>query len=763
MDKDIQVESRKTAFRKRIQTFALVNLIYKDVYVFFNHCFEHFDHIIHTILNEHFYVKINTNFIVDFVRMDGDKITDKIRFYVQSASRTISNETNMRKWYKKHVTSFHVNKIEEFVNSGSNWTLYEIVECVINSHKCEYIASGSSYIDLPDILKNKKSIVNVKNADQQCFKWAVLSALFPVQKNAGRLRKYLKHKNKLNFSGIKFPVKLSDIHRFEQNNKNISVNVYSYENKSNKSVSISPIRLTKNVKKHHVNLLLIQRCSSEFEKHSILYEKLNSAKIDSHYCWIKNMSRLLCKQLSKKHTKKYVCNICLQFFTDQINLNLHIKDCKNVNKERIDMPDVTNKWIYFRNYHHQLRCPFIIYADIESYLKPIEQKQNHSEQSYQQHIPYSIGYYFKYLFDDSKSFYSSYTGEDCDVWFVEELDKLSILIDDLRSVSLAIIMTEDDELQYNESKFCFICNKRFFPDEIKVRDHSHFTGQFRGAAHSSCNLKYKESSDVSVVFHNLNYDSHFIIEKIATYLDGPVSVIPVNSEKYISFTKKISFQKFDNTLNKYQNKFIKFRFIDSFRFMPNSLADLASYLPADKFYELNSQFPNISQTKISLLRRKGVFPYDYIDTLNKLRINKLPDKKYFFSKLTETHITDEDYSHAQRIWNIFKIQNLQEYSELYLKTDVLLLADIFENFRTSCIQIYKLDPAHYYTAPALSWDSMLKFTRVRIELITDIDMLLFIERGTMTVLKFAIPYPDFSFFRCTRRIMSMFVPIYESQ
>lgn len=104
-------------------------------------------------------------------------------------------------------------------------------------------------------------------------------------------------------------------------------------------------------------------------------------------------------------------------------------------------------------------------------------------------------------------------------------------------------------------------------------------------------------------------------------------------------------------------------------------------------------------------------------------------KKIFFSKLYDEEISDDEYAHAQNVWELFKIKNLGEYSDLYLKTDVLLLVDIFENFRSNCRATYNLDPLHYYTAPGLSFDAMLKYTKVELELFTDVDMLLFIEKG----------------------------------
>ena len=126
--------------------------------------------------------------------------------------------------------------------------------------------------------------------------------------------------------------------------------------------------------------------------------------------------------------------------------------------------------------------------------------------------------------------------------------------------------------------------------------------------------------------------------------------------------------------------------------------------------------------------RKGIYPYDYIDSFDKFN-EKLPSKEEFYSLLNDEHISNEDYEHAQNVWNTFSLKNMGDYHNLYLESDVLLLADVFENFRKTCLEYYKLDPCHYFTSPGLSWDAMLKMTNIKLELMTDVDMFQFIEKG----------------------------------
>ncbi|XP_060882134.1 uncharacterized protein LOC132953814 [Metopolophium dirhodum] len=164
--------------------------------------------------------------------------------------------------------------------------------------------------------------------------------------------------------------------------------------------------------------------------------------------------------------------------------------------------------------------------------------------------------------------------------------------------------------------------------------------------------------------------------------------------------------------------------------MASSLAHLAGNLSSvnfDKFREVSKVF---TTSEMGMTTRKGVYPYEYTDSWDKLCETSLPDKFKFYSALTESHVSDEDYDHATRVWNHFGCTTLGAYSDLYLKIDVLISADVFENFRDICMSTYHLDPAHYYTSPGFSFDSMLKFTKVQLELLVDFEKVLFYESGT---------------------------------
>ncbi|GFR65766.1 protein NYNRIN [Elysia marginata] len=192
-------------------------------------------------------------------------------------------------------------------------------------------------------------------------------------------------------------------------------------------------------------------------------------------------------------------------------------------------------------------------------------------------------------------------------------------------------------------------------------------------------------------------------------VEGQVNCIPNNTEKYISFS-----------LN-------QLRFIDSAQFLLAPLEKLVAANEPEAF-KISAQYEPDDQ-KRQLLLRKGVYTYEYMSAWECFEETQLPQKEEFYSKLSDAHISDSDYAHAQNVWRTFECRTLGDYTDLYCRTDVLLLADVFENFRKTCQKQYKLDPAHYYTSPGLSWDALLKKTEVKLELLTDYDQHLFIEKG----------------------------------
>ena len=157
-------------------------------------------------------------------------------------------------------------------------------------------------------------------------------------------------------------------------------------------------------------------------------------------------------------------------------------------------------------------------------------------------------------------------------------------------------------------------------------------------------------------------------------------------------------------------------FINSFQFISSSLDSLLKNLAKDDFKYLSQEFHN---NVLDLVKQKGFYPYEYMTDFKKFK-EQLPRKEKFYSSLTGKKISNIEYDHFLKVWN---------NQDLYLKCDVLLLADVFEKFKNNSIKTYGLCPSHYLSAPALNWDAMLNMIKVKLEFISDPDMYIFFEKG----------------------------------
>ena len=287
-----------------------------------------------------------------------------------------------------------------------------------------------------------------------------------------------------------------------------------------------------------------------------------------------------------------------------------------------------------------------------------------------------------------------------------------------------LVMTEEEEHLFQQSNSCWIFKKIIDNEDEKVRDHCHITGKFRSSAHWDCNINFQVTKKIPVIFHNLNdYDGHFIFSELHKF-NLKVDVIPNGLEKYMAF-----FLGRDMV------------FIDSMQFVNSSLHKLVKNLLEKDFKYLVEEF---SSENLDLLKQKGAYPYEYMSSFKRFNEDKLCARKYFDSstkdkkisedgKISDGYVSIEDYMVCEKIWYRFKIKDMGDYHDHYFKKDVLLLedlVDVFEKFINTRLKYYELDPCHYFSAPGLSWDAMLKMTGVKLEKISDIDQYLFIEKVT---------------------------------
>ena len=668
------------------------------------------------IMNNNHNIKVKLEFNVLMERMtpdpDGLKYPPKKFKFHSIGYKIITEGTDTVEIYHDMISEIleEMQKVEQA--EGSGHVFLEVENLTLHTDIWDPI-KASSYIDLPPELKNKKALINMKNEDNnKCFLWSALRALNPKNDHPERINDLKSKENTLNMEGIEYPVKLKDIKRFEKQNPEISVSVLGYS----KDEKIYPLRISKkeNKRKHNIVLLLIKDGNN------------------SHYCLVKNLSALLSSQVNKKKSKLYFCLNCLNGFDEMEKLEKHKEYCDEEESIKINMPK-PDTFIKFKNFLYSERAPFVIYADFESLLKPLETCKPDPNKSYthkyQKHEPLSFSYFIK-SFDESvyksdKRIYIKENEEDPDPIdvFINWLESDIKIISELGNKPMKI--TEEEQEQFNKASNCWICEKLLNLQD-RVRDHCHFTGRYRGAACNICNLKYRKPNNISVFFHNLSgYDSHLFIKKLNSTM-GPIDCIPNNEENYISFSKTIKTGEYKNKKGETKDKHFKIIFKDSLKFLNSALDILVNNLSEDDFKNLKKYF---TPEEVKLLKQKGFFPYDYLGSIEKLKDTEPPPQKAFYSKLTGKGINNYNYKHVLNVWKTFKMKTFKDFLELYNITDVLLLADVFEKFRDICLKNYGLDPVHYYTAPGLAWDAMLKMTKINLELLSDVDKLLMIEKG----------------------------------
>ena len=538
-------------------------------------------------------------------RTDSDGFTHIRKFAFHSLGlKTITEATDLYEVYHQMRDEIE-ERIKQMDNAeGSGWLFVEVENLTLHSDKWDPL-KGGSYIDLPKELKNKNAIINMKNEDNnKCFLWCVLRALNPKNKHPERIDKDLKSKEQtLNMEGIAYPVDLKDINRFEKQNPNISISVLGYS----KDERIYPLRISKYTKmkkedgrKHNIVLLLIKNGDN------------------SHYCLINNLSRLLTSQVNNRKRKFYYCLNCLNGYDEPEKLEQHKKYCSEEKSIKINMPP-PDTFIKFKNFLHSERAPFVIYADFESLLKPLEGCDPDPNKSYtkkyQKHEPVSFDYYIKSfnesVYKSTNRIYIKENPEDPDPVdvFINWLEEDVKIIAELGNEKM--IITAEEEEQFKQASNCWICGK-LLNIQDRVRDHCHFTGRYRGAAHNICNLKYNKPNNISVFFHNLKgYDSHLFIKKLGVTA-GAIDCIPDNEENYISFSKTIKTGEYKNKNGETKDKFFKIVFKDSMKFLLSSVEALVNNLPEYAFKILSIYY---TPEEIKLLKQKGYYPYDYMDDI----------------------------------------------------------------------------------------------------------------------------------------------------
>ena len=640
-------------------------------------------------LTDRYQVKARLIAQIRYVRADGSD-DFFIAHFTSFASEYIFDFDS---WFTSHLERL-MTHLETFNKKGSNWLFDKVMNVEINMVLIPIDVGSGMNFNLPKKLLNSHAVINVQNTDNKCFLYAILTILYydEVKRQKFRPSAYTKWLDKFNLTGITFPMSLKDIARFERQN-DIKVNIHLYEN-GLKGVRYNNARF---LGYKTVNLLLV----------------INDGV--GHYCAIPKLSRLYCPTFRSNHV--FLCERCTQKFFKKDLLERHYEFCSR-GKAQIEMLP-KSPILKVKADKYELSPPAVMYADIECLIKD------------GQHIPAAIACYVIWNSDTKlKPEYHQWIGDSCIMDFLTFLDCLSHDMYDklLKQSRLPIKMTSEDEKKFEMTTACERCNVKFENNSKKVRDHNHYTGQYRQCLCAKCNFDLKLTrSTLPIIFHNFkNYDCHMICNKaISRMKNWNFNVIAGTSDKYFSLEAKV---KVGKTEHKEKDIFYKLKFMDSYQFLSAPLSRLAESL--ETFHHVSSlkqEFPLLSD---ETLHQKGMFPYTYFDSFSRLSECELPSIEHFYNDLTKESCTDSEYAHAEKAWTEFNCKSFGDYLCAYLKLDVLLLCDIFETFRVLSLTEDKIDPIHFISLPHMSFTTALQKSKHDLpNLLTDPAMYNFFERG----------------------------------
>ena len=337
--------------------------------------------------------------------------------------------------------------IEKFTNTASGLEIAHCMKLYLNIAKYEPL-KGSSYIPLPEASANKKAIINLKNDDNKCLEWALLSALYHDSNNPSKISSFKKHLGVLNMDGIDFPTPISQILRVEKKN-NLAITVYGATVSSKlKNINVFPYHISEQPnERQRINLLLLSEDAAE-----------NQTKY--HYCWIKNLNRLLYGQ-NKHKCKTYFCDRCLYGFTKEDLLIQHKEDCFGINKNstKINMPTEGKNHITFKNHQNQMPVPYVIYADFESIIKPKTEKAGDKSELTSEHEACGFGYQVVRC-DGKASKPVIFRGENVVEVFLNHLECEVSNINNIFAHPKPLIMKEQDKIAYEKATHCWICEQK---------------------------------------------------------------------------------------------------------------------------------------------------------------------------------------------------------------------------------------------------------------------------------------------------------------
>lgn len=667
---------------------------------------------------------------------------------LDSSIRKINEDEEARMNIGALINSIEAQCFDTNYAPDSAHTFVAVSEVRLHFYKTDAFRHGASYIPLPKRLEGSKSIINPQNKDNMCFKYALLIGLLlnrfdvdrSIRKNLGlptTILKYAEKEKKITFNGVtEYPVQPTKhfLTKFDKENPDIHLNIY-VPTEGDEITRITPLFISKNVKGTVVDLLYW------------------SIEENAHYAYIANLSGILrnktkeskkryacsyCGNIFFQSKKKYeehfakfhpdvthdfVCEKCLNIFQSEAELEWHKTICMitDTNYRPVILPQ-SEKRVEWEEQMNQYLIPLPTYlvADFESVLSPIAEQVGKKSERIHKHLCCAFAIKAVSVYEPLNKFYI-YIGkntEDTMEKFCQQIIHFSTFVYDfmMKTPQVKIKITEAQEYEYQKQKRCYICHNVFTRANIKVRDHDHITGEYLGAACNNCNLKRQPVRYfLPLVFHNAKgYDLHYIMNEITKRQYGcTFGGIPNSSEKILTF--KVNHE------NMYP-----IQIIDSLQFLLKSLEALVE-IRKKTIPNFNMGFPmfadffknklEYTDEQISTILKKNEFPYEWLDTFEKL----------------DAPIADLPLKDRSVLEFLPSVVTVKDYLSIYLACDVLQLADIVEGERQGLLKSHGIDMLRCYGAAGYSWRAMLYFNKLHngyaFDCILDTNMLCFIYKS----------------------------------
>ena len=716
-----------------------------------------------------------------------DVVTVNIRSNAESITFMGDHDQVIQRMLEKVQSTF-----DDFTHRGSGWVLCDCVAANVETGQCMPLNGAATCCEVlhtVSMKKRKKHVLvdvtgtrdvelhaQVLRDGVRCFLYAVstyflmqgkpfseddTSLLPSADEMEVWISQHLKEEGKM-------PMAVHHIDKWEEANAHLdlAVNVI-FEDENGEYF---PCRPSKRIfAKHQVNLILFfthmdssqgaihtpwndakttPSFTSMSSDHWTMLEKVGVA----HYALIPDLVRVIASLRREKTNAHYgtagpfLCYNCFNVFSFKDSLENHVKSCHTETGQIYVLPDERKKVKYFRGSKEFLQGYFGV-VDFETYQGRPEARCKkcgpgetctHKTSIEAEHHAFA----YTFILIERPNIVVeeiTYVGEDAAKHFIDTFLKLEEkYIAKLKAVE-PMDLTESDMYDFVHADECHICHEPFWdrgrdpkkesyegnPNySSRVRDHDHLTGEYLGAAHNNCNLQRSELIKLTIYAHNMTgYDGHIILKAIAEHPmrhSMRLSGIPANGEKF----KTLTVNRTD--------------FHDSLAFLGDSLDRLTQNLIAS-----NHDFPLMKkwipdEAKRNLLLRKGVYCYDHVTHFDMLyQETSLPRKELFYSKLTQSHISDQDYEHAQKVWDAFECQSLMDYTKLYVAADVYQLAENVLEFRTAIWDKFSLDMTRFVSLPQLTKDAMLKVTGVELEYMQDLEMIQLLRENIRGGLSYA--------------------------